>query len=73
MNTTLFTKTIIMVPPYTTPCHREDFNLNGGPYKIFLMILSFVTKVFQNMSVFKILNECFMVNQHSKSITKPKF
>ena len=55
------------------PCHKGDFNLSGGPYKIFQMILSFVTKIFQNQLLFKIFDEGFMVNQHSKGITKPKF
>ena len=54
-----------------TPCHRGNFNLNGGPYKMFQMIFLFVTKIFQNMLVFKILNEGVMVNQHSKRVTKP--
>ena len=55
-----------------TPCHKGNFNLNGGSYKIFCMTLLCVTKIFWNMLVFKILNEGFMVNEHSKSITKPK-
>ena len=37
------------------------------------MIVLSVTKTFQNMLVLKISNKDFMVNQHSKSITKPKF
>ena len=49
-----------------------DFNLNGGPYKIFGMILSFASKIFWNMLVFKIFKEGFMVNQPSQSVTKPK-
>ena len=36
------------------------------------MILSSVTKTFQNMLVLQILNKGFMVNQHSKRVTKPK-
>ena len=36
------------------------------------MILLSVTKTFQNMLVLKILNEGFMVNQHSKIIIKLK-
>ena len=64
---------LIFLPDLVSaPCHRGDFNLNGGPYKIFWTILSFVSKIFRNMLAFKILNEGFMVNHHSKSITKPK-
>ena len=37
------------------------------------MIILSVTKTFQNMLVFQILNNGFIVNQQSKSITKPKF
>ena len=51
------------------PCHRREFNPKGGPYKMFQMILSFVTKTFQNMLVFKILNEGKWCFWHSISIT----
>ena len=37
------------------------------------MILLCVTKPIQNMFVLKILNDGFIVNQQSKSISKPKF
>ena len=56
-----------------SPCHRREFNPKGGPYKMFQMILSFVTKTFQNMLVFKILNEGKWCFWHSISITYPKF
>ena len=56
----------------TTPCNRGDFNLNGGPYKKCLMMFLLVTEIFQIMLFFKILNEGFMVNQYSKTITKPE-
>ena len=46
---------------WAAPCNKGDFNLNGGPYKIIWMILSFVSKIFRNMMVFKIMNEGFMV------------
>ena len=36
------------------------------------MIISFVTKIFKNMLVFKILNEGIMVNHHITRVTKPK-
>ena len=36
------------------------------------MILLLASKIFWNMWVCKIMYECFMVNQHFKSITKPK-
>ena len=39
--------------------------------QMFQMILLSVTKTFQNILVFKISDEGFMVNQHSKSITEP--
>ena len=51
------------------PCHRREFNPKGGPYKMFQMILSFVTKTFQNILVFKILNEGKWCFWHSISIT----
>ena len=41
--------------------------------QMFWMILSFVTKVFNNLLVLKIFFKGFMVSQHPKSITKPKF
>ena len=37
------------------------------------MILSSVSKTFKNMLVVKISDEGFMMNEHSKSITKPQF
>ena len=49
-----------------------DFNLSTT-YNIFWMILLFVSKIFCNMLVFKIFYEDFMLNQHSKSVTKPNF
>ena len=52
-----------------SPCHRREFNPKGGPYKMFQKILSFVTKTFQNMLVFKILNEGKWCFWHSISIT----
>ena len=55
------------------PCHKGNFSLNGGPYKIFWMILSYVSTTFRNMFVFKIFNEGFMVNQHPKNVTRPTF
>ena len=42
------------------------------PYQKFWMILSLVSNIFWNRLVFKIFNEGFMVNQHSKSVTKQK-
>ena len=48
------------------PCHEGDFNLNNGPYKIFWMILLFVSSIFRNMLVL------VLVNQHSKSVTQLK-
>ena len=53
----------------SSPCHRRKFNPNGGPYNMFQMILSFVTKTFQNMLVFKILNEGKWCFWHLISIT----
>ena len=41
--------------------------------QMFQMILLSVNKTFQNMFVWKISNESFIVNQHLKSITKPTF
>ena len=41
--------------------------------QMFRMILSSVSKTFQNILVLKIYDEGFMVNQHSKSITEPWF
>ena len=64
---------ITLITEGWAPCNKGDFNLNGGPYKIFWMILSFVSKIFLNVLVFKILNEGVMLNQHSKSVTKLKF
>ena len=55
------------------PCHKGGFNLNGGLYKIFWMIPLFVSKIFWNILVFKIFNKVFMVNQHLKCVTKPKY
>ena len=52
-----------------TPCHRREFNPNGEPYKMFQLILLFVTKTFQNILVFKILNEGKWCFWHSISIT----
>ena len=37
------------------------------------MNLVFVSEIFRNMLVFEIFNEDFIVNQHSKSISIPKF
>ena len=54
------------------PCHKSDFNLNGGPYKMFQMIHLLGTKIFQKILLLKIMNEGFMVNQHSKGVTKSK-
>ena len=45
-------------------CHAQQ---------MFWMILLSVTKTFNSMLVLKISNEDFIVNLHSKSITKPKF
>ena len=39
---------------------------------MFWTILLFLTKTFQNMLVFQILKEGFMMNQHLKNITKHK-
>ena len=36
------------------------------------MIFLSVTKIFQDMLVLKIVNEGFMVNQHSISVTSPE-
>ena len=58
-----------VAPINMSPCHRREFNPTGGPYKMFQMILSFVTKTFQNMLVFKILNEGKWCFWHSISIT----
>ena len=38
---------LLMMTP--SPCHKGDFHLKGGPHKMFQMIITSVTKTFQNI------------------------
>ena len=63
--------TLCCTKMHCTALYCSDLHLWCHAQQMFRRILSSATKIFQKMLVLKISDEAFMVNQHSKSITKP--